>query len=185
MNNHTTPASPGAQPRASQLPAADLDDVKVLVVDDQPSSIGVLEALIPPTTCRLVWARSADEALLALLTEEFAAIVLDVRMPGMDGLELAELIKQRRRTRDVPILFLTAHMPDERDMLRGYTTGAVDYLTKPVRAEVLRSKLSVFVELYRKSRSLEQLNRSLHHEVTERERAEDALRQVNQDLERR
>jgi len=180
---HASPSNP-QRPQAAPF-VDEPSDVKVLVVDDQPSSLTLLEALVPAQACKLVWARSADEALLSLLTEDFAAIVLDVRMPGMDGLELAEIIKQRRRTRDVPILFLTAHVPDERDVLRAYGTGAVDYLTKPVHGEVLRSKLAVFVELYRKSRSLEQLNRSLHHEVTERERVQDALRQVNHDLERR
>jgi signal transduction histidine kinase len=157
----------------------------VLVVDDQPANVAVLEALLSPETCRLVWAPSADAALLELLDRDFAAIILDVQMPEMNGLELATLIKQRRRTRDVPILFLTAHMLDEKDMLRGYGTGAVDYLTKPIHPNVLRSKLSVFVELYRKGRSLEQLNRSLQREVAQRELAEETLRLVNQDLEQR
>jgi signal transduction histidine kinase len=161
------------------------DDVNVLVVDDQPANVSVLDALLPRETCRLVWAASADAALLELLERDFAAIILDVQMPGMNGLELATLIKQRRRTRDVPILFLTAHMLDERDMLRGYGTGAVDYLTKPIHPDVLRSKLAVFVELYRKGRTLEQLNRSLQREVAQRELAEETLRLVNQDLERR
>jgi signal transduction histidine kinase len=184
MGNHTSHPLQTAPPPIAP-PVDDPTDVKILVVDDQASSVAVLEAVVPPDTCSLVWARSADEALLNLLSQDFAAIVLDVRMPGMDGLELAEIIKQRRRTRDVPILFLTAHLPDERDVLRGYGTGAVDYLTKPVHPDVLRSKLGVFVDLYKKSRKLEQLNRSLHHEVTERERVEEALREVNQDLERR
>jgi signal transduction histidine kinase len=166
-------------------PTSHPDDVNVLVVDDQPANVAVLDALLPRETCRLVWAASADAALLELLERDFAAIILDVQMPGMNGLELATLIKQRRRTRDVPILFLTAHMLDERDMLRGYGTGAVDYLTKPIHPDVLRSKLSVFVELYRKGRTLEQLNRSLQREVAQRELAEETLRIVNQDLERR
>jgi signal transduction histidine kinase len=106
-------------------------------------------------------------------------------MPGMDGLELAELIKQRRRTRHVPILFLTAHMMDEGDMLRGYGIGAVDYLTKPVNSEVLRQKIAVFVELFRKSRALAHANATLHTEVAERLRAEAALRDANRDLEQR
>src|SRR5690242_9903451 len=112
------PRMTSTAPRPQPPPLEDVKDVKVLVVDDQPSNVAVLESLLPPEMCRVVWARSADEALLALLSQEFAAIVLDVRMPGMDGLELAEIIKQRRRTRDVPILFLTAHMLDERDVLR-------------------------------------------------------------------
>src|SRR6185436_18191682 len=114
---------------ATPVPPESLGDdsssVNVLVVDDQPSNLAAIEAVLHETGCRLVPATSADEALLALLDQEFAAIVLDVRMPGMDGVELASVIKQRRRTRDVPILFLTAQIFDERDVLRGYGTGAV------------------------------------------------------------
>ena len=91
-----------------------------------------MEALLSPLECRLVRAHTADEALLALLEQDFAAIVLDIRMPGMSGIELADLIKTRPRSRHVPILFLTAHMFNEKDILRGYGTGAVDYLVKPI-----------------------------------------------------
>src|SRR5690349_14373512 len=89
------------------VPVAASDFVPILVVDDQPSNLEAMEALLAPTGCRLVRAQSADEALLALLDHEFAAIILDIRMPGMGGLELASLIKERRRTRHIPILFLT------------------------------------------------------------------------------
>jgi signal transduction histidine kinase len=106
-------------------------------------------------------------------------------MPGTSGLELAEVIKQRRRTQHVPILFLTAHLVDERDVLRGYSTGAVDYLTKPVRPEILRSKISVFVELYRQRQVITRGHAALEREVRERLQIEDALRRVNQDLEDR
>ena len=181
-----TPSSPaGASGPMIHAHPTHQEDVNVLVVDDQASNVAVLEALLPPELCRLVWAASADAALLELLERDFAAIILDIQMPGMNGLELASLIKQRRRTRDVPILFLTAHLLDETDMLRGYGTGAVDYLTKPVHPDVLRSKISVFVELYRKGRALEQLNRSLQREIAQRELAEETLRVVNQDLEQR
>src|SRR5262249_17687978 len=91
-------------------------------------------------------AQSAAEALLALLRHEFAAMVLDIRMPGVSGIELAKLIKKRRRTQDVPIVFLTAHMVDDEDVLRGYGVGAVDYLSKPINPDILRSKIAVFVE---------------------------------------
>src|SRR5215471_524836 len=90
---------------------------KVLIVDDQPRNLDALEAMLESTGCALVRALSADEALLCLLRHEFAAIVLDIEMPGMNGIELATLIKQRKRSRDVPILFLTAHMVDEHDIL--------------------------------------------------------------------
>src|SRR5262245_13835363 len=125
--------------------------VPILLVDDQPLNLEALQAILTPSGCSFVLARSADEALLALLDQDFAAIVLDIRMPGMTGLELAQLIKGRKRTQHVPILFLTAHMIDEQDALKGYGTGAVDYLTKPINPEVMRSKIAVFSELFRKT----------------------------------
>jgi signal transduction histidine kinase len=161
------------------------DAVQILLVDDQVSNLEALEVMLESADCRLVRAHSADEALLALLHQEFAAIVLDIRMPGLSGLELAEVIKQRKRTQHVPILFLTAHMVDERDVLRGYSTGAVDYLTKPIRPEILRSKIAVFVDLFRKNRALGRAKDALEREIAQRERVEEALRHANQDLERR
>ena len=109
-------------------------DPKVLIVDDQPRNLDVLEAMLADADCTLVRANSADEALLAVVRHDFAAIVLDIKMPGMNGIELATLIKQRKRSRHVPILFLTAHSVDEDDVLRGYGVGAVDYLSKPINA---------------------------------------------------
>jgi len=161
------------------------EEIRILIVDDQKSNLEVLDALLAQSGCRLVRAESANEALLALLDQDFAAIILDIKMPGMGGFELAELIKQRRRTQHVPILFLTAHMMDERDVLRGYGAGTVDYLTKPVHSDILRSKVAVFAELFRKTRALASANDRLLHEVAERERAQEALRVVNQELERR
>ena len=127
---------------------------KILIVDDQPRNLDVLEVMLGDADCALVRATSADEALLALLRHDFAAIVLDIKMPGMSGIELATLIKQRKRSQHVPILFLTAHSVDEGDVLRGYGVGAVDYLSKPVNPAILRSKIGVFVELFRKTRAL-------------------------------
>jgi signal transduction histidine kinase len=163
-----------------------LDDaVQVLLVDDEPANLTALEASLASTGCRFVQARSADEALLALLDQDFAALVLDVRMPGMTGIELAGMIRGRRRSRHVPILFLTAHLPEERDLLQGYGAGAVDYLTKPINPDILRSKLAVFVELFRATRALARTNDALHREAAERQRAQEALRQANHDLEAR
>jgi CheY-like chemotaxis protein len=102
------------------------DDAKVLIVDDQPRNLDALEVMLEDLGATIVRAGSADEALLSLLQHDFAAIVLDIRMPGMDGIELARLIKQRRRLQHVPILFLTAHLVDEHDLLAGYGVGAVD-----------------------------------------------------------
>ncbi len=169
----------------SRVETTATDDAQILLVDDQPSNLEVLEAMLDRPDWRLVRARSADEALLALLHQEFAAIVLDIRMPGTSGLELAGVIKQRKRTQHVPILFLTAHLVEERDVLRGYSTGAVDYLTKPIRPEILRSKISVFVELYRKRRAVTRGHEALEREVRERQHVEEALRRANQELEDR
>jgi len=157
----------------------------ILIVDDQPRNLDALEAMLMPLECTLVRAGSADEALLALLRHEFAAIVLDIRMPGMDGIELAKLIKLRRRSQHVPILFLTAHLVDERDALQGYGAGAVDYLSKPVNPEILRSKVGVFIDLFTKTRALARLNEVLQTEVAERQKAQAALEAANEELERR
>ena len=159
--------------------------VSVLLVDDEARNLDVLESILGGTDYQLVRAQTADEALMALLSGEFAAIVLDIRMPGISGIELAQLIKQRKRTRDIPILFLTAHLSEERDVLRGYDVGAVDYLTKPVNPDILRSKISVFADLFRKTRALAAANAALEREIEERLRAEEALRQANEELEGR
>jgi signal transduction histidine kinase len=140
----------------------------VLIVDDHPRNLDALEVMLGPLDCQLVRATSADQALLALLQHEFAAIVLDIRMPGMDGLELARLIKQRRRSEHIPLLFLTAYGVDERDMLQGYGVGAVDYLSKPIKADILRSKVAVFIDLFTKTQALARLNESLESRVQER-----------------
>ncbi|HJX29261.1 MAG TPA: response regulator [Thermoanaerobaculia bacterium] len=165
---------------------APLDElVSILLVDDESRNLDVLEAILGMSGHRLVRAQTADEALLALLSGDFAAIVLDIRMPGISGIELAQLIKQRKRSRDIPILFLTAHLSEESDVLRGYDVGAVDYLTKPVNPEILRSKISVFADLYRKTRALAAAKDALEIEVAERHKVEDALRQANEELEAR
>jgi CheY-like chemotaxis protein len=158
---------------------------KVLIVDDQPRNLDALEAMLEPLGCVLVRAESADEALLSLLRHDFAAIVLDIRMPVMSGIELAKVIKRRKRSEHVPILFLTAHLVEEDDVLRGYGVGGVDYLSKPINAEILRSKVGVFVELFRKTRALAQLNETLESEIARRQEAQDALMRANEELETR
>jgi signal transduction histidine kinase len=159
--------------------------VSILLVDDEVRNLDVLESILGTADYSLVRAQTADEALLALLNGDFAAIVLDIRMPGISGIELAQLIKQRKRSRDIPILFLTAHLSDEGDVLRGYDVGAVDYLTKPVNPDILRSKIAVFADLFRKTRALAAANEALENEVLERQKAEEALRQANEELEAR
>jgi signal transduction histidine kinase len=161
------------------------DVPKVLIVDDQPRNLDALEVMLGQLDCALVRATSADEALLALLSHEFAAIVLDIRMPDMSGIELATLIKQRKRLQHVPILLLTAHTVDDRDVLQGYGAGAVDYLSKPIDAEILRSKVGVFVDIFTKTHELSRLAEALQAEIAERERVQAALEEANQELERR
>ncbi len=127
------------------------DRAKLLLVDDRPENLLALEAILEPLEADLVRAASGEEALRRLLHEEFAAILLDVQMPGMDGFQTAELIKQRERTRHVPILFLTAISKDAEHVFRGYSAGAVDYLMKPFEPLVLRAKVAVFIELWQKT----------------------------------
>jgi K+-sensing histidine kinase KdpD len=121
----------------------------VLLVDDNPANLVALEATLAPLQVRMIKASSGEQALRQLLHEEFAVILLDVQMMGMDGYETAALIKQRERTRNIPIIFLTAFGRDESDVKAGYAHGAVDYLQKPYSADVLRSKVAVFIELFR------------------------------------
>ena len=152
--------------------------INILIVDDEPRNLLVLETVLDDPGYRLVRAESADQALLALVVEEFALLILDIRMPGMTGFELAQMIKERKKTARVPIIFLTAYYNEDQHALEGYSAGAVDYLHKPVNAAVLRSKVAVFAEMHRKGRTL--LN-----EVTERRRAENQLRELNETLEQR
>ena len=174
-----------AVPASAPALALDGEPVNILIVDDEPRNLNVLETVLADRRYRLVRAESADEALLALVAEEFALIILDIQMPGMNGFELAELIKQRKKTAEVPIIFLTAYYSDDQHVLEGYSTGAVDYLHKPINPTVLRSKVAVFVELYTRRRESELAAKRLLSEVAERCRAQDELLLLNRELERR
>jgi signal transduction histidine kinase len=158
--------------------------INILIVDDEPKNLAVLESLLEAPGYRLVRAASADEALLALVAEEFALLILDIQLPGMSGFELAQTIKGRRKTARIPIIFLTAYYNEDQHVLEGYGSGAVDYLVKPVNAAVLRSKVAVFAELHRKNREIAIANRALIAEVTERRRAELQLQELNENLDR-
>jgi PAS domain S-box-containing protein len=128
----------------------------VLLVDDQPENLLALEAVLKPLGLHTVRATSGEQALRRLLDEDFAAILLDVQMPGMDGFETAEFIKQRERTQHIPIIFLTAIDKERQQVFRGYSVGAVDYLFKPFDPDVLRSKVQIFVDLYEKNAALKE-----------------------------
>ncbi|MFI9559694.1 two-component system response regulator [Nonomuraea endophytica] len=127
---------------------------KILLVDDREENLIALEAILSSLDLVPVRARSGEEALKALLNTEFALILLDVRMPGMDGFETAAHIKRRERTRNIPIIFLTVVDSAPDYAFRGYAAGAVDYLTKPFDPWVLRAKVSVFAELYNMNKRL-------------------------------
>src|SRR3979411_1856430 len=130
------------------------EKVKILLVDDNPDNLVSLEAALETLDEDLVSARSGTEALRYLLENDFAAILLDVKMPEMDGFEAAELIRSRKRSQHTPILFLTAYRNEEH-LFRGYDLGAVDFLFKPIVPEILRSKVNVFVELSRNNALLQ------------------------------
>ena len=167
-------------PGGRDAPTASLDDepINILLVDDEPRNLTVLETVLMDPGYRLVCAESAEQALLALVAEEFALLVLDIQMPGMSGFELAQLIKQRKKTAGVPIIFLTAYYSEDQHVLEGYGTGAVDYLHKPINPAILRSKVAVFAELHRKSRESARANHTLlerSHRATARRRATAAV----------
>lgn len=157
--------------------------INILIVDDEPKNLMVLETVLDDPGYRLVRAESADQALLALVSEEFALLILDIRMPGMTGFELAQMIKERKKTAHVPIIFLTAFYNEDQHVLEGYGSGAVDYLHKPINPAVLRSKVAVFAQLHRVHRENAEANCALLAEVAERRRAEDQLRETVQELE--
>ncbi len=156
--------------------------INILIVDDELKNLTVLETILDDPGYRLVRAESADKALLALVAEDFALLILDIRMPGMTGIELAQVIKEREKTALVPIIFLTAYYNEDQHILDGYGVGAVDYLQKPVNPTILRSKVAVFAELHRRQREVAIANRALLAEAAERRRAEEQLRELNETL---
>lgn len=125
--------------------------VNVLLVDDQPNNLMALEAMLEGSGLNLIRADSGVKALKALLDDDFAVILLDVQMPGLDGFETATLIREREKSRHTPIIFVTALSRSDTNVFKGYSLGAVDYLFKPIVPEILRSKVAVFVELFRKT----------------------------------
>ncbi|HZR46305.1 MAG TPA: ATP-binding protein, partial [Candidatus Manganitrophaceae bacterium] len=128
--------------------------VNILLVDDRPENLLALEAILDSPDYRLVRAHSAEEALKCLLTDDFAVILLDVQMPGLNGFETAMLIKKRERSKYIPIIFLTAISKEDQYVFKGYSVGAVDYMFKPFHPDLLRSKVAVFADLYKKNQAL-------------------------------
>jgi PAS domain S-box-containing protein len=145
---------------------------RILMVDDRPENLMALEAIMEPLGHEMVRANSGEEALRHVLLHDFAVILLDVQMPGINGFETAQLIKSRERSRSTPIIFLTAISKDEQYVFTGYSVGAVDYLSKPFNPDVLRSKVAVFIDLYLKTEQLKDQEKRLREsEVRELELA--------------
>ena len=147
----------------------------ILIVDDDRRNLMALQELLQGLGQNLVLADSGEEALRCVLKQEFAVILLDVRMPGVDGFETARLIRERQRSRHTPVIFVTAATEEVGSMFRGYEVGAVDYIVKPLIPEVLKSKVAVFIELYAK-------NAALVREIAEHERTGERLRESEENL---
>ena len=148
---------------------------RILIVDDDPANQKSLQAVLANTGAYLVTAGSGEEALRQVLDQDFAAILMDVRMPGIDGFTTASMIRERKRSRYTPIIFLTADHEDVTNMFRSYRAGAVDFIAKPVIPEVLRSKIAVFV-------GINDMTRMLNAELAERAATESRLRASEEQL---
>jgi len=159
----------------SRLPRTQPDKVNILLVDDQPARLLSYETILGQLGQNLITARSGVEALARLMKDEFALVLLDVSMPGMDGFETAAMIHDHPRFERTPIIFITGVHDTEFDRLKGYKLGAVDYVSIPVVPEILRSKVSVLVELHCQRLELQKLNRSLADANEQLERANTTL----------
>jgi PleD family two-component response regulator len=155
-------------------PISTVPTVDVLIVDDRPENLLALEQLLDGPEINLVRANSGFEALATLIERDFALVLLDVQMPGMDGFEVAELMRGRVRTRNVPIIFLTAINTEQRYVFKGYEMGAVDYLFKPLDPYILKCKVDAFTNLYRQGRiiaaqlrEIEEKNQALERQLAE------------------
>src|SRR5579875_1211483 len=158
------------------------DPVTILMVDDQPAKLLSYEAILQDLGEQLVKAHSGREALDHLLKGDVAVVLMDVSMPEIDGFELADMMRQHPRFQKTPIIFISAIHLSDLDRIRGYQSGAVDYISVPVVPEVLRAKVSVFAELHRKTRQLQELNYQLEDRVAQRS---EELRQLNEQLQQR
>jgi response regulator RpfG family c-di-GMP phosphodiesterase len=164
------------------MPVGAEEQVNILLVDDQPGKLLGYEVILSELGENLIKAGSANEALEHLLKNDVAVVLIDVCMPDLDGFELAAMIREHPRFQKTAIIFVSAIQVTDLDLIRGYAAGAVDYVPVPVIPDLLRAKVRVFAELYRKTRQLETLNAELERRVEERT-AE--LAQANADLERR
>src|SRR5690349_13434732 len=163
---------------------------KILLVDDREDNLMAIESILTQDGYTFVKATSGREALKVLLSEyDFALILMDVKMPNLNGFETASLIYEREKLKHIPIVFITAHSYGDENIFKGYRAGAVDYIYKPINPELLRAKVSVFIELYKKNAALvvqEQkltaINKSLEIEINERKISEDKIKALNHQL---
>ncbi|MBD1824714.1 response regulator [Cyanobacteria bacterium FACHB-DQ100] len=153
--------------------------VNILIVDDQPENLLALEAVLGRLGENLVRASSGEEALRCLLNQDFAVILLDIQMPGMDGFETANLVRSRARSQHTPIIFLTAFDASEQGVFKGYSLGAVDYLIKPINSEILVSKVGVFVDLFKKTAAIQHQAAQLTAINRELRRSEERFRSLS------
>jgi len=150
--------------------------INVLLVDDRPENLLSLENLIKSSELNIIKANSGNEALGLMLRHEFALVLLDVQMPEMDGFEVANLMRSNRKTRHLPIIFITAINKEPRHVFKGYRSGAVDYLFKPLNPEILRSKVNVFIELFRKQKMIEEAKNISNNALIDLKKSENILR---------
>jgi signal transduction histidine kinase len=163
---------------------------KILLVDDREDNLLSIETILEPGGYKFVKASSGRQALKILLTEfDFAMILMDVKMPNLNGFETASLIYEREKLRHIPIIFITANNYGDENMFKGYQSGAIDYIFKPINPEVLRAKVGVLIDLYKKNRLLSEqeqkliaINKSLEMEVNERKASEEKVKQLNRKL---
>ncbi|WP_240421899.1 ATP-binding protein [Paenibacillus periandrae] len=155
-----------------------IEPIRILLVDDQTENLLALEAVLGDQQYLLVKANSGEAALRCLLSDDFAVIVLDVQMPGMDGFETAQWIKSRERTKDIPIIFVTAAYGERDQSFTAYSVGAIDYMVKPVIPHVLRSKIAGFVHIYLTQLKLQQQTALLNERNEELELAKEAAEQA-------
>ncbi len=163
---------------------------KILLVDDREDNLLSIEALLGTEHYRFVKATSGKQALKVLLQEyDFALILMDVKMPNLNGFETASMIYEREKLRQIPIIFITAHSYTEESIYNGYRSGAVDYIYKPIKPELLKAKVAVFIDLYQKNHRLQMqeqkliaINKSLENEINERRITEEKIKALNLEL---
>ncbi|MEO2206086.1 response regulator [Paenibacillus pabuli] len=159
------------------------EPIHILLVDDRPENLLALEAVLESEQYKLVKATSGEEALRCLLKDEFAVIVLDVQMPGMDGIETAKLIKARDKSKDVPIIFISANSREAEHLFAGYSAGAIDYMVKPFIPQILKSKIEGFVEMFITNKRLKTQTMLLHQKTQELEKMNQQLIQAKEEAE--